>query len=340
MARTYIPLVSGDRLLLLDGAESRPPPVIVGSAAWYTWLADEQNRSFSFRNHLGTFTARRERQRQGRYWYAYRKYEGKLRKAYLGKPETLTIEHLHAVAAVLTGKGKPAGDLEGDAEAAFRVDKIPQMTSVALTRSTQHEQAPMGAKVHFFNLPIQLTSLVGREHETVVACTLLRRPGVCLLTLTGPGGVGKTRLGLQMAHELSGNFANGICFVSLAPLSDPSLVMPAIAQTLGLVEKADQSPLEQLKMYLQDKHLLLFLDNFEQVAEAATSLVELLQTCPHLKTLAWRIILRWQRHPSRNSEVPNSGNGWSGWNESMRTCDRHSNGLSTTERLSWDCGWR
>jgi len=285
MARTQIPFVSEGSLLLLDGTESRLSPVIVGSAAWYTWLADEQNHSFSFRNHLGTFTARRERQRQGWYWYAYRKYEGKLSKAYLGKSETLTIEHLHAAAAVLTGKSNLTSELEGEADAALKGDHAPLMPPVALTQSTQLDQAPTGAKVHFFNLPTQLTSLVGRERETAVACTLLRRPGVCLLTLTGTGGVGKTRLGLQMAYELSENFANGICFVSLAPLSDPNLVMPAIAHALGLAEKADQSPLEQLKTYLQDKHLLLFLDNFEQVAEAATPLVKLLQTCPHLKAL-------------------------------------------------------
>lgn len=285
MARTQIPLVSDGHLLLLNEVEIGLPPVVVGSAAWYTWLVDEQNQSFSFRNDSGTFTARRERQRHGWYWYAYRKNEGKLLKAYLGKSETLTIEHLHAAAAVLTGKSNLADDLKEDADAAVRANKMPQGITVALAQSTRHEPAPTGAKVHFFNLPIQLTSLVGRERESEVACTLLRRPGVYLLTLTGPGGVGKTRLGLKMAHELRGNFANGICFVSLAPLSDPTLVMSAIAQTLGLVEKADQAPLEQLKIYLQDKDLLLFLDNFEQVAEAAKPLVELLQTCPHLKAL-------------------------------------------------------
>lgn len=285
MARTPVPMVSGGRLLLLAGEESGLPPVIVGSAAWYIWLADQQNQSFSFSGHIGTFTARREQQRQGWYWYAYRKYGGKLRKAYLGKSETLTIEHLHAAAAVLTGKDNLANAQEEDADAAFIGDQVPLMTSVALKRSTQHEQASTGANVHFFNLPMQLTSLVGRERETAVACTLLQRPGVCLLTLTGTGGVGKTRLGLQMAHNLSESFVNGICFVSLAPLSDPDLVMPAIAQTLGLVEKVDQTPLEQLKLYLRDKQLLLLLDNFEQVAKAATPLVELLQTCPHLKAL-------------------------------------------------------
>jgi hypothetical protein len=163
MARTQIPFVSEGSLLLLDGAESRLSPVIVGSAAWYTWLADEQNHSFSFRNHLGTFTARRERQRQGWYWYAYRKYEGKLSKAYLGKSETLTIEHLHAAAAVLTGKSNLTSELEGDADAALKGDQAPLMPPVALTQLTQLDQAPTGAKVHFFNLPMQLTSLVGRS---------------------------------------------------------------------------------------------------------------------------------------------------------------------------------
>jgi len=277
MTRTQIPLVSDGSLLLLDEEESRQPPVLVGSAAWYIWLANQQNLSFSFRNDLGTFTARREQQRQGWYWYAYRKYEGKLLKTYLGKSETLTIEHLNAAAAVLTGKSDLVGSLKGDGGATT--------TSVGFTCSIQHEQTPASADVHYFNLPGQLTSLVGRERETAIACTLLRRPGVCLLTLTGTGGVGKTRLALQMAYELNEDFANGICFVSLAPLSNPILVMPTIAQALGLTEKADQSPLEQLKIYLQDKHLLLLLDNFEQVAEAATYLVELLQTCPHLKAL-------------------------------------------------------
>lgn len=278
MTRTQIPLVSDGSLLLLDEAENRQLPVLVGSAAWYIWLADQQNLSFSFRNDAaGTFTARREQQRQGWYWYAYRKYEGKLLKTYLGKSETLTIEHLNAAAAVLTGKSGHADTL--------KVDGVATITPVALTSSIRHEQAPTSANVHYFNLPGQLTSLVGRERETAVACTLLRRPGVCLLALTGTGGVGKTRLALQMAYELNEDFANGICFVSLAPLSDPNLVIPAIAQALGLTERTDQSPLQQLKIYLQDKHLLLLLDNFEQVAEAATHLVELLQTCPQLKAL-------------------------------------------------------
>lgn len=105
------------------------------------------------------------------------------------------------------------------------------------------------------------------------------------MTLTGMGGVGKTRLGVQVASELAGDFADGVCFVSLSPISDPQLVAPAMAQTLGLSDAGDQSYLERLATYLSAKHLLLFLDNFEQVIDAAPLLNELLTQCPALKIL-------------------------------------------------------
>ncbi len=102
-----IPSVYDDHLLLLNTGEKKPSSIQVGSDAWYAWLANEQNKSFSFRNDLGTFTARRERQRNGWYWYAYRRSKGKLHKVYLGRTEELTLERMKVAAAALHGQGNP-----------------------------------------------------------------------------------------------------------------------------------------------------------------------------------------------------------------------------------------
>jgi len=145
------------------------------------------------------------------------------------------------------------------------------------------------------NLPTQLTSLIGREQEVAAACALLSRPHVRLLTLTGPGGVGKTRLALQVAIDLLEDFVDGVYFVSLAPISNPDLVAPTISQTLGLWESRDRPLFEHLKTYLQGKRLLLLLDNFEQVVAAAPLLSDLLMSCPELKMLVTsRAVLRIQ----------------------------------------------
>ena len=155
--------------------------------------------------------------------------------------------------------------------------------------------------VRLRSLPAQLTPLIGREHEVATVCTLLCRPEVRLLTLTGTGGVGKTRLALQIATNLLDDFAEGVCFVSLAPISDPELVLPTIAQALGLWEAGDRPLMEHLKTYLRGKHLLLLLDNFEQVVQASPLLVELLEACPGLKVL---VTSRAVLHVSGEHEFP------------------------------------
>ncbi len=163
-------------------------------------------------------------------------------------------------------------------------------------RSAPGEQAMQSAHpTATRHLPAQLTSLIGREEAVASACALLRRPEVRLLTLTGSGGIGKTRLGLQVAFELQHDFADGVEFVPLASLRDPEQVLPTIAHTLGLRESGDWPLLERLEDSLAKKRLLLLLDNFEPVLPAAPKLGALLASCPHLKLLvASRAVLHIQ----------------------------------------------
>jgi predicted ATPase/class 3 adenylate cyclase len=132
------------------------------------------------------------------------------------------------------------------------------------------------------NLPAQPTPLVGRLSELSEICDLARRDDVRLVTLTGPGGAGKTRLALQAAAELLDAFGDGVFFVPLATTTDPELVLPAVAQTLGVTNTGIQT----LEAYLAEKELLLVLDNLEQILDAAPRLAELCGQGARVKLLA------------------------------------------------------
>ncbi|MDQ4077920.1 MAG: tetratricopeptide repeat protein [Chloroflexota bacterium] len=142
----------------------------------------------------------------------------------------------------------------------------------------------LGARPH--NLPLLPTPLIGRQQELTALVELLEREMVRLVTVTGPGGMGKTRISLQVAAELLDDFPDGVFFVDLAPISDPALVIPTIAHTLHLQESGVEPLTEILKGYLRDKALLLVLDNFEQVVESAPLVAELLAACPTVEVLA------------------------------------------------------
>ena len=143
------------------------------------------------------------------------------------------------------------------------------------------------------DLPTQLTPFIGREREVEEAMHELLHPDVRLLTLTGPGGVGKTRLGLEVARRVLDRFDEGVCFVPLAPVNEPNLVPSAIAQALGVRRGAGQSMVEALEQHLRERQQLLLLDNFERLLDAGASLTRLLGACPRLKVLVTsRVVLR------------------------------------------------
>jgi predicted ATPase/DNA-binding CsgD family transcriptional regulator len=257
-----IPVVQGETLLYLSDEQDNQ--VQVGTPAWYAWLRTA-NR-FAFRSAFGTFTARKERagnQRGEWYWRAYRKRGGKLYRAYLGHSAALTSAHLHVIAAKLTARQEEVG---GEPLLYTLQERSPEPQRLSL-------------------LPVQLTSFVGREQEIASISRLLLRDDVRLLTLTGPGGVGKTRVALAVAERVQKYFRDGVCLVSLAPITEAELVLPTIAGTLGVKATRTQVQEERLLHSLRDRQLLLLLDNFEQLISVASRLLELLVACPAVKLL-------------------------------------------------------
>jgi len=152
----------------------------------------------------------------------------------------------------------------------------------------RHDVEPAGAAVSEvrFELPAPVTSLIGRENEIAELGDLLQRRGTRLVTVTGLGGSGKSRVALALAERMRDSFANGVAFVELAPVDNPRLVVAAIAQQLGVAERADEDLLQTLSRWLAPREMLVVIDNVERLVDAGPTLVELLKRAPMLTILA------------------------------------------------------
>jgi predicted ATPase/transcriptional regulator with XRE-family HTH domain len=205
---------------------------------------------------------------------------------------------LEMIRKIEAGRARPSRQLAALLAATLAVPVAEQAGFVQAGRASglvDRSSAPPTPPESLGGLPLALTPLIGREHERAAAALLLRAPATRLVTFTGPGGTGKTRLAIQVAADVRAAFPDGAWFVALTPLTDPALVLPTIATTLGLREVAGQAPLEHLHDYLRAKRLLLVLDNFEQVADAAAGVAALLTTAPGLTVLVTsRVALRVQ----------------------------------------------
>ncbi len=165
------------------------------------------------------------------------------------------------------------------AEREALIDAAPKRSGMAFT-------PPAGREDQVHTLPVPPTPLVGRHRDAAAVRCLLEGKDARLVTLTGPGGIGKTRLALEVARGAADLFPDGVLFVDLAPLGDAVLVLSAVSQALGLRATGDRSLLEALQAHLREKRLLLVLDNFEHVLGAVPEVASLVSSCPNLTVLA------------------------------------------------------
>jgi predicted ATPase/DNA-binding CsgD family transcriptional regulator len=259
--------------LLYTAGDQVTPALQVESAEWFNWLAEQS--SFRVETTAISFTVRRKERSNGSYWYAYWKHQGKLSSTYLGKSEDVTLARLNAVAAMLPrpdGALVPAPGRPTAARLPARSDGTDQATSdYGLTPPPP--------------LPVPFTSLVDRVEDVQGITALLHEPEVRLVSLIGAGGIGKTRIALQVAARLQADFTDGIYFLALDSVRDAQLVLTTVAHALGLPADSYRSVAQLLKECLLEKQILLLLDNLEQVVAAAPLLVDVLNACPDLKML-------------------------------------------------------
>jgi predicted ATPase/serine/threonine protein kinase/DNA-binding CsgD family transcriptional regulator len=158
----------------------------------------------------------------------------------------------------------------------------PSLTSRAPTVERKGQRSVV-KPAPLWRVPTTFTPLVGRKRDVAAIEAMLMRPEVRLLTLLGTGGIGKTRLALQVATQIRAFFDDGVCFADLTSTSDPTLIPLIIAEALGIRQNVNLSIFKQVELFLRDKHLLLILDNFEHVVTAAPLIEDLLTACPSLK---------------------------------------------------------
>src|SRR4051794_2304491 len=190
----------------------------------------------------------------------------------------------------LAARFVPALDLDDVPELATRLLELAAATRNADAGKGREQPASPTPQIlaeptaRLGNLPTPLTPLINRTSEVAALSDCLARDDVHLITLVGPPGIGKTRLGLHVAGAWQARFRDGVYFIALAPVRDPAYVLPTIAHTLG-IKKTSEPTIEAIRAVLSDRQVLLVIDNFEQVAEAAPRIAELLRAAPKSKAL-------------------------------------------------------
>jgi predicted ATPase/transcriptional regulator with XRE-family HTH domain len=229
-------------------------------------------------------------------WLKRRRQELDLTQVQLAKRACCTV---FTIRKIEVGERRPSRQLAGllaqsleipaeDQETFFKVARgelsLERLPSPARTPSREFEPPAGPASVHG-NLPRALTPFIGREPELEALHRLIRDPGCSLLTILGPGGIGKTRLAIEIAARQRELFPDGAWFVPLAPLTSSEYLVPAIADALRFRFQDPTTPLEQLLNYLQGKNALLVLDNSEHLLDGVDVFTEILKHCPGVKLL-------------------------------------------------------